>query len=59
MNNQNILYAVIGASTVALAWIISAAASAVTVNFAIATYIVAAVIAVIYQDYRNASKSLN
>ncbi len=55
MNNQNITYALIGAATVALAWIISAAASAVTVNMAIAAYISAAFSAVVWQDYRNAS----
>ncbi len=58
MNNQNLTYALIGASTVALAWIISAAASAVTVNAAIAGYVIAAVIAVTVEDYRKSSKSL-
>ena len=58
MNNQNIIYALLGASAVALAWIASIALSAVGVNFAIAGYIIAAVIAVIAQDYRNSVKAL-
>ncbi|WP_221032337.1 hypothetical protein [Actomonas aquatica] len=58
MNNQNIIYALIGASTVALAWIATAAVSAITVNAAFAAYVIAAVLLLIWQDYRNSAKAL-
>ncbi|MCF3648961.1 hypothetical protein [Synoicihabitans lomoniglobus] len=58
MNNQNILYALIGGAVVALAWIVSIAVSAQAVAIAFTVFVAIAFLALFVQDYRLTDKLL-
>ncbi len=58
MNDKNLLYALIGGSVVALAWIASVSLTLQSFVVVFGLYTIAAVIAVMVEDYRKSAKAL-
>ena len=58
MNNENILYAFIGGAVVALAWVASVSLTVQSLAVSLGAYSIAAVLALVVQDYRNTAKEL-
>ncbi|MFX3681286.1 MAG: hypothetical protein ACN6I3_00020 [bacterium] len=58
MNNQNLLYALLGGSIVTLAWAVSVALTVNGLWVGLSVYAIAAAILVAVQDYTTHSKSL-
>lgn len=58
MNNNNLFYALLGGSIVALAWLASVTLTMQALWVGLGVYAIAAALLMAVQDYRHSSKSL-